>query len=318
MSSNKHKVLVYINYSLCFLVLNIITIFVAKAQQDPQYSQYMFNMLTINPAAAGEDRFIDAYMLNRIQWSGFEGAPRSTDAGISTQLPLLGQKDGVGLNFNSDKIGYYQNVTVKMSYSYGVVLGGGDLRFGLSLGILNKQFSPEWKDPNFGDDPAIPTEDIASVAFDFGSGVYYKHKYYYFAASVSHINQAKFETQGNSLFVNRNYYLSGGGFFGSPWKDVTLQPSFLYKYDGVVGQLDLSVLATYKGRYWGGITYRPDDAVVVLGGIRLRSGLRIGYSYDITTSSLGSYSSGSHEVFLSYRITMAQKRTHHYKSVRYL
>ncbi|QZT35880.1 type IX secretion system membrane protein PorP/SprF [Halosquirtibacter xylanolyticus] len=318
MNKIKLKSFVIINYSLCFLVLNIITIFVARAQQDPQYSQYMFNMLTINPAAAGEDRFIDAYMLNRIQWSGFDGAPRSTDAGISAQLPLLGKMDGVGLNFSSDKIGYYQNVTVKLDYSYGMVVGSGDLRLGLSLGILNKQFKPQWKDPNFGDDPAIPTVDIASVAFDLGGGVYYKHKYYYLAASISHINQAKFPTEGNDLFVNRHYYFSAGGNLSSQWKDVILHPSILYKYDGVVWQLDMTAMATYKHRYWGGITYRLDDAIVVLGGIELRNGLRIGYSYDISTSSLSSYSSGSHEVYLSYRITMASKRSHHYKSVRFL
>lgn len=312
------KSFVFINYSLCFLVLNIITIFVARAQQDPQYSQYMFNMLTINPATAGEDRFIDAYMLNRIQWSGFEGAPRSTDAGISSQLSLLGEKDGVALNFSSDKIGYYQNVTVKMNYSYGLAVGGGDLRLGVSLGVLNKQFKPKWKDPNFGDDLAIPTADIASVAFDLGGGVYYKHKYYYIAASITHINQAKFETEGNDLFVNRNYYLTAGGEIKSPWQKIVFHPSMLLKYDGVVSQLDASFLATYKRRYWGGLTYRMNDAVVVLGGIELRNGLRIGYSYDVSTSSLSSYSSGSHEVYLAYRISLASKRSHNYKSVRFL
>jgi len=189
---------------------------------------------------------------------------------------------------------------------------------------MNKNLSPGWTESLGGDlvdssDPALPKQEVNGVLTDIGAGFYYKHKKYYLAWSVTHLNQPSFafeETGHYSLL--RNYYLSGGYNLEMNDDRFTLQPSFLAKTDGTTSQLDLDLMLQYNKRFWGGIGYRNSDAVMLFLGVEMQNGLRIGYSYDLSTSVLARYNSGSHELFISYAVLLNKNKGQKAKSVRFL
>ena len=306
-----------------WILLNICT-FAASAQQDPQISQHMFNQLMINPGYAGNSGFINLQLLNRQQWVGFPGAPVTTVFQIDTPLKLIGDEDGLGFTVVKDAIGYENNVTFGLNYSYRFQLGQGLLGCGASLGLMNKNLKPGWSDSQGGDlvdgsDPALPKQEVNGILTDIGAGLYYRHKKYYVSFSSLHITQPSFAFEEKGHYsLKRHYYLTGGYNLEPNDDRFTVQPSFLLKSDGATFQLDLDLLVQYKQRFWGGLGYRHKDAVVVFLGFEMLNGLKIGYSYDVNTSVLSRYNSGSHELFVSYALLLNKNRGQKSKSVRFL
>jgi type IX secretion system PorP/SprF family membrane protein len=161
--------------SITFLFL-IILVNNGFAQQDPLFSQYMFNFLSFNPGSSGISGMICATALNRQQWVGFKGAPVTTVFNISAPVSLFHASSGVGLVVESDKTGFDNNISLSGSYSYIMDVGQGRLGLGLNLGMLNMALSPDWQIPQ-GDahtpatgDPLIPETKESYVAFDAGIG----------------------------------------------------------------------------------------------------------------------------------------------------
>ena len=300
------------------------------AQQDPQYSQNMFNHFVINPAVAGMEGALVGDLMSRNQWSGIKGAP--TTSVLSVQLPVrFIERSGIGLNMISDKIGAITTTGLNLGYSYRVQLANGDLGFGLGVGVQNWGINPdgEWEATDGIDvDPLIPNTEASEIALDMNFGVFYREEDFYAGFSVTHLNQPviKYETgngSGNnqgtgSIFLSRHYYLTGGYNLKLNNPLVELRPSVFFKTDMAAYQLDLNCNLFYDNRLWGGLSYRINDAVVLLFGTELKNGLRIGYSYDIQTSALARYGKGSHEIHLSYSLQLETRRNSPYKSVRYL
>jgi type IX secretion system PorP/SprF family membrane protein len=301
-----------------------ISIFVSKAQQDPQFSQNKLNQLAVNPGYAGSSNVINFSLLNRYQWVGFPGAPVTTVFNADATLRLIGKNDGLGLSIMNDAIGYEKNVSVGLMYSWRTEVGGGKLGSGISLGLMNKNLKPDWISVDGNDlvnlsDPAIPKQEVNGILADIGAGLFYQHKDYFLALSAKHINQPSFSYELAGKYSMRiHYYLMGGYNFRLNNEMFELLPTFFLKTDATAYQVDLNMIVQYDKRLWGGFGYRPGDAVILIMGAELRNGIKFGYAYDISTSALSRYNSGSHEVFLAYSVLLGKKKTHKYKSVRFL
>ena len=161
------------------------------AQQDAQFSQNMFNKLANNPAYAGSNQAISLIGLFRSQWTGFEGAPKTTN--ISGHLPVSALNGGLGLSIISDEIAQFENTSVSLSYAYRTQVGSGQLGLGLNLGIIQSGLDGSLLNPASGGDVAIPNESISGSAFDLGFGVYFNTQDAYFGLSTSHVNNPSIE-----------------------------------------------------------------------------------------------------------------------------
>jgi len=309
---------------ICFLFLLVIINFAAKAQQDPQFSFYERARLVYNPGYAGTGRAISGLILNRTQWSGMEGAPKTMVFSFESLTGLGGIKSGIGMNIIRDELGFETNTLVNLNYAYLVQTDFGDLGIGTSIGVFNKAIEGDWYVPqNSGyhnlNDGLLSSGSVSQIALDVGFGLFLKSNNYFAGISVTHVNQAKISFSDDAYtFYTRHYYFSGGYTIRMPNPLFSLQPSALYKTDLAGSQLDLNGDITYNERFTGGIGYRLSDGFIFRFSIELQNGLKVGYAYDLTTSALGAYNSGSHELFLSYSFAIQKNRNKKYKSVRYL
>ena len=309
--------------SISFLFFIIIVNLAVIAQQDPQFTNNMFYKLGVNPGYAGSENALSGIILNRYQWVGFEGAPVTTVFGAEAAVDVFGKSSGIGLNVVNDQLGFEKNVSVNFAYAYKLDVKPGTLGIGLSFGFFNKSINGEWDFPEgeyWDETDILLTEgDVSQMAIDIGMGVYLKASNYYVGASVTHLNQANIEFSDlASTYLSRHYYLSGGYNIKLPDPLFELRPSFLFKSDAASWQLDLNANIVYDERLWGGLSYRYQDAISLLLGAELNNGLVFGYSFDLTTSAIGRYGYGSHEIFLSYSLDLEKNRTRKYKSIRFL
>lgn len=298
-----------------------------QAQVDPQFSQYMFNPLAVNPGFSGLSGRINAFAVNRQQWVGLEGAPKTTSMGVDMALNFFGNPGGVGLLITNDETGYYHNINIQGSIAQKFDVGEGKLGVGLSFGFWNQVFdgtkailNPGGGSYHQDTDNSVPGVEVTGTALDIGIGTYYRHDKYYGGISILHLIESKPNfNEELSVYIPRSFFFTGG-YNHALWEiPLVLKPSFLLKGVGNVWQFDLNFSAVYRDKYWGGLSYRFQDAVVLMGGVELANGIRIGYSYDITTSTLNKISGGSHEVMIGYTFDLnLEKREKRYKSVRFL
>jgi type IX secretion system PorP/SprF family membrane protein len=312
---------------ISFLFLLLIVNLAAFSQQDPQFTNNMFYKLGVNPGFAGAEGTISGIMLNRYQWDGFEGAPKTLIFSADAAIDAFGAPGGIGLNIMSDKLGFEKNSLFNINYAYKKSLAIGVLGIGVSAGIITKSINGEWEVPEDEEgiftqpdsDPGIPQGEASQLAFDAGFGLYLSSNRYYAGVSVTHLNQASIKFSDlASMFMVRHYYLMGGYNITLSDPLFELRPSFLFKSDLAGWQLDLNTNIVYNKRFWGGITYRVQDAVAFLMGMEMENGLRFGYSFDLTTSSVARYGYGSHEIFIAYSLDLEKNRNQKYKSIRFL
>ena len=305
-------------------------------QQDPQFSQNMFNFLAVNPGYAGSSDMINLMAVSRQQWVGLEGRPKTTVFGADAAIAPFGVQSGIGINFMNDQLGFLNNITGTLSYSTKYELKFGTLGVGLSVGFYNQVLDPSsgegWitggePDPNGNsntsneqDDPLLFSNKVSGSAADFGIGAFLKNEQYYVGFSMTHLFNPSPKFDENYFFyLKRHYYLMGGYTYPLRDKPIVLNPSIFFKSDGASFQTDLNINAVYKKRYWGGLSYRLQDAIVLLAGIELKNGLKIGYSYDIPISKSATNFGGSHEMMFGYTFDLNfDKKNRRYRSVRYL
>lgn len=287
----------------------------------------MFYRLGVNPGYAGSEEAISGIILNRYQWSGLKGAPKTLVFSADAAVDLFGVPGGLGLNIISDELGFEENVLVNFSYAYKARLSFGVLGVGASAGFFSKSINGDWYIPDDnlniytppGSDPAIPQGESSQVAFDAGIGLYLKGLNYYLGLSVTHVNEAAIKYADlASVNLKRHYYLSGGYNIKLADPLFELRPSVLVKSDLAGWQVDLNTNLVFNDRLWGGVTYRTQDAIALLMGLELLNGLKVGYSFDLTTSAIGRYGYGSHELFIGYSLDLDRNRNRKYKSVRFL
>ena len=292
--------------TILFFIL-LLTGSLVFAQQEPQFSHNMFNNMGINPGLAGLRNAICATGLARQQWLGFrdvEGnrvSPETYSLNVDAPIRLL--RGGVALGFLQDQLGFERTVGVKVSYSYHMDLSMGRLGIGGQFGFLDKQIDFSSLNPISPGDPVLVGGDENHIFFDFALGAFYMLDDELWAGlSVSQLRQARGPIGESEYSLRRHFYLTGG--YNLLWpgnSSYELSPSVLLKTDLASWQIDLNTIVTYNNRFWSGVSYRPQDAVVVMFGVKLDQ-ISVGYSYDITTSWLGSMgrSYGSHEIILQY------------------
>jgi type IX secretion system PorP/SprF family membrane protein len=285
----------------------------------------MFNTMSYNPGIAGTSGLICATAINRQQWVGFNGAPSTTVFNISAPVTLFQIKSGVGLQIQSDNIGFDKDINISGSYSYLLEMGQGTMGIGLSLGMINETLSPTWSIPQDDShtpatgDPLIPESKESFLSFDMGLGVYYKAEKYYAAFSVTHLNQPSLDFTKGQSYISRHFYLTAGYTLQLPNPALELLPSVFAFSDGKVSQVTVTSLVRYNKKVWGGVSYRAGDALIGMAGFELYNGLRIGYAYDFTISDIRKSSSGSHEFMVNYCFDLSLgKSPIKYKSVRFL
>ncbi|MBI9057828.1 type IX secretion system membrane protein PorP/SprF [Labilibaculum sp. DW002] len=305
-----------------FFILLACSSLLAKAQQDPQFSQNMFNILSVNPAFAGSEEDILVSAINRQQWVGFDNAPVSTVVNVSTPISFMGADHGIGLTILSDKLGFEKNTAMRFSYAYQKKISTGSLNIGVSVGFQNNSLKGEWFVPtgdgfvSAEDDLGAGNIDDSKLVFDLGLGFYYHTNNFYVGTSVSHLNKPNIGyNETVETYLARHYYGMAGYRYelNESWE---ILPSIFYKTDAVVSQFDLNTNIRYNKRIWGGVSYRVDDAIVGMLGVLFNNGIQIGYAYDISTSKIAK---GSHEFLLAYRFnTKLERRNQKYKSIRFL
>ena len=273
---------------LCFFAFN------SKAQQDPQFSQYIFNNLSFNPGSSGSESAILATALHRSQWVGFEDAPVSTNFSVQSPLSIL--NGGVGLNILTDKIGQNEFLSLNLSYAYQHEIYGGKLGIGFSVGVIQDEIDGSsiiTQEP----DPSIPSSVDKASGLDFGLGLFYSSEKLYVGVSSKHLNEPTISTSVDIINFKRHYYLTSG-YIHSLNDKFDLKPSILIKTEGVTSTVDLTSLLEYNKKLWGGVTYRPSTRAVILLGMNINEDLRFGFSYDVPTISVSN--SGTFEFMLGY------------------
>jgi type IX secretion system PorP/SprF family membrane protein len=295
----------------------------AKAQQDPQFSLNMFNIYSVNPAFSGSYDQFNALAIHRSQWVGYGGGSPTTQH-VSVEAPVYFLHGGAGISLVNDKLGNEYSRGVSLSYAYQTKLTKkSELGVGLNVGFMDVGFEGDWVTPGNDqglDDPSIPAIGSNDVVPDLGLGLYYRMKELYIGYSVTHLNQATavYDNADRDFEFKRHHYLTLG-WLHELTSDLVLRPSMHIKSDQVSTQIDFNVNVNYGDNLWGGMTYRLDDAVVVIAGYNINENLKFGYAYDITTSDLKSESSGSHEILLRYSFKMRPpgKLPTHYRNIRY-
>lgn len=295
-----------------FLVLAIFTwVNVASAQQLPQLSQYQFNDYVINPAVAGSRPFFELRSGHRNQWVGIQDAPRTFT--LSGATPV-GPKMGIGGYIFTDNVGPTRRTGVQFSYAYHLKITD-ELKLSLALSAGMLQFlidgsKIDFHDPN---DPVLDDQLRGELKPDAKFGFYLYHRKFWFGATAPQIlgNKVSFLDNGTGTLsrLQEHYYISGGYrfFLGEDWR---IEPSFLVKYvDPVPVKVDVTATIKYKNAVWLGASYRTNDAYSAMLGYWHKETFQFGYSYDIITSNLRNYSTGSHEIMLAITIGKAKKPT---------
>jgi type IX secretion system PorP/SprF family membrane protein len=284
----------------------VLMIVVAKAQQLPQYSNYMLNGFAMNPAIAGSNSYFEGISTNRYQWVGLTDAPRTYM--LTAHGPLKCENMGLGGYLYTDIVGPTRRIGVSGTYAYHLKLSDKvKMSFGLSAGIV--QFAIDASKIALRD-PAdlVLTNSLQSViAPDFGAGtyVYSVDKKWYVGISIPQVLQSKinFVEVSTATISNmaRHYYLVAG--YKQKVNDVfTVEPSACVKYATPAPvQFDLGVRGIYKEKIWLGAVYRHLDAASVLVGYNLKENLTFAYSYDFTTSNIRNHSSGTHELLIGVK-----------------
>ena len=299
-----------------FTTLFLATSLCTFAQQDPQFSQNMWNRLQPNPGFAGANGGICATLLGRMQWVGFDGAPNTYLLNVDGYVAAI--RGGVGLSVMSDNIGVQKGIAAKISYAYKLNLGTGSLGIGADVGILMSSLDGLKLVPAQGNDNSIPTGNSSSVVPDFGLGLYYQiPQKLYFGISSTHLVPGTLKYDNVNYKVARHYYLMAGYTYNMSQK-LDLLPSVFIKTDGKATQFDVNLSVMYNQLIWLGASYRLQDAAVAMAGVQWKN-FRLGYSYDFNTSKLNSYNGGSHELMLGYCFKLEKPAiTQKYKNVRFL
>lgn len=292
----------------------------AKAQQDPQFTQFMFDRVSYNPAAAAIDGYLNATAFYRNQWTGFDGAPKT--GLINVAMPIFPIQSGVGITFYFDEIGQQTTLNALLSYNYQLKLGGGNkLAFGVALGMFNSKMGTDWVATDGVDfDNAIPVTGESSTVFDASFGVVFRTQELYVGLSATHLPGG--DLKNLNIELTQHVYFEAGYDFTLPGDAIKLIPNVLVKTDFSSTQVDVNLMAMWNNIVWIGVSYRLEDAIAPMLGVQLPVGkgeIRVGYSYDVTTSEIKNYSSGTHEIFLNYNMGIGKPLNKtKYNNVRFL
>jgi type IX secretion system PorP/SprF family membrane protein len=290
-------------------ILVVLTVFDLQAQQDPHYTQYMYNMNVINPAYAGSKENLSIGMLYRKQWVEIEDAP--TTATFSGHAPV-GKNVGLGLSVISDKIGPVEENNIYGDFSYTLQLGGEHkLAFGLKAGLTLHQVGlysdinhtlPDQNDPAF-------SENTSNSYFNLGTGLFYYTNKYYLAFSIPNMMKSKhLDFDGRKFGSEVSHYFLTGGYVFDVSDNIKFKPFFMMKSAfKAPTSLDLSTNFLFNQKFEAGITYRLEDSFGAMINYAISPNVKLGYAYDHIVSDLNVTTPSSHEIVLLFDLNFPRK-----------
>jgi len=293
---------------LLFIFLFAGAVSALMAQQQHLYTQYMFNKIAVNPAAAGLSGAVCATGFGRSQWMGYKDEQGNKvgpgSYGLTVDMPVYTIKSGVGMVFQYDMIGYERNMTFNLVYAYHRVFSNNSmLSFGLDFGFRNKTIDYTKLTPSEPDPSIDFTQDGSGTITDFGLGVHYRiPRKMYAGFSVSNLLGSSAEIGGPEFKLARHYYLMGGYEFDMEdknYRSINVSPGFILRATSGAVKVDINAIVTWNDFIWGGVVYRVENAVGVMAGVKYY-GFSIGVEYDYTINSTFVEGRSSMEFFVKY------------------
>lgn len=298
--------ILYILMLLAFLPNDLV------AQLAPQFNQYYFNPILVNPAYAGTRGMLSMVGVHRSQWVGFEGAPSTQSFAIHS--PTRRKNMGIGFQLMNDRLGPKSTIAASGIYSYKIRLGRGKLGFGIRASVYNYTF--DWSKIDYRDNGGYALnegrESYMTPSFDFG--MFYSDKFNYVGVEFTHLNQGRLGIEAPNVNINSTVrqnaqaIIVGGRAFRIN-RELIFKPSLLARL--AVNQpafFDLNASFLIREKLWLGASYRRGYGAVAVVEYNVDKSLRIGYSYDISVTSLNKQNWGSHEIFIGYDINLFRSR----------
>ncbi|PWK17359.1 PorP/SprF family type IX secretion system membrane protein [Xanthomarina spongicola] len=299
------------------VALALLSCTVGIAQQLPQFTQYMYNTIAINPAYAGSRETLSVVALHRSQWVGFDGGPITQT--LSANTPLRNEKIGLGMSFINDKLGEERFSYLYGDFSYTINTGEKTkLAFGFKAGFTSYSLDRQALDPGAQDPNIYGVEDRWSP--NIGAGLYWHSQMWYLGLSAPRILNTDYAKDSNNADVAAlervSYYFTGGYVFNLS-ENTKLKPAFLVKAtNGAPLSYDLTANFLFFEKFWLGAGYRINENTSALGGLadfQVSKQIRIGYAYEYPLSELNDYTGGTHEILIMFEIF----KTKRIKSPRY-
>ncbi|NQX81014.1 MAG: type IX secretion system membrane protein PorP/SprF [Flavobacteriaceae bacterium] len=294
-------------YSKIVIVLFLLSSVFTYSQQDPQYTQYMYNTMSVNPAYAGSKGFFTATALARVQWVGIDGAPDGQNISFHTPIGYSGV--GLGLNIINDKIGPSNETYMDASGSYTIrTRDKGNLAFGIRVGA--RLMNVDWTKGTYNNqnDNIFDSNISNKLLPSFGLGAYYYTDNWYLGVSAPNVlNSEAYDDVSNTLISSALHYFVIAGYVFDINNNLKFKPAIISKIvKGSPLSLDISANFLVNKKLDLGLAYRWGDSVSALFGFQVNEMLRVGYAYDFTTSNYKSYNSGTHEIILTLDILKKQ------------
>ncbi|MCX6204590.1 MAG: type IX secretion system membrane protein PorP/SprF [Bacteroidetes bacterium] len=311
------KSLQYIK-TFCTLVIMLLAYTNGNAQTEPMYSQYMYNMLGVNPAYAGSREASSFNLFQRRQWVGLQGAPQTTS--VSIDQSMLDKRAGWGIQLYDDKLGVEKADGINLMASTRIrVSENGILSGGLSFGVMNYRIDLMNVTGRYTpSDPAFYT-NFNKWLPSVGLGLYYNTDNFYAGVSIPNLLKSRltaFDVMRSGLQkVNKKHIFLTTGMVFAISDDIKLKPSTMIKMvEGAPIEADLNTNVWLREIIGLGVSYRTGDAVIGMAEIQVNENLRFGYGYDVTISPLKYYNNGSHEIMIRYEFGNFKTKI---KSTRY-
>jgi type IX secretion system PorP/SprF family membrane protein len=288
----------------------LLTATITTAQQLPQFTQYVYNTMSVNPAYAGSRETLNATALHRNQWAGLEGNP--TTSTLSVHAPLRYSRVGVGLTYINDNLGDESTNYVYGNVSYTVPLSQKvNLSFGLNAGFTNYALNiPDINDPFF-------EANFSQWNPNFGAGVYLSSRMWYIGISSPRLLNTDLN-KGEFAAIERNSYYTIGGVVFDIAEGTKFKTTAIAKFtNGAPATYDITANFLFYDKFWIGASYRFNDAdnIGILTDYQVSNAFRVGYAYDLPTSDIKPYTGGTHEIILIYELPI--KKLGGAKSPRY-
>lgn len=286
----------------------VVSALIVEAQQDPIYTQYMFNLSTVNAGAIGRADYLSFMTVNRFQWVGFKGAPNTYS--LSADMPLKKYNSGVGLSYFYDKIGPTRSNNLYIDYAYHIKVAYG-IKLGMGLKAGFKVFGADLAalGQDGVQDNMFETDIRGDIMPNFGLGLFAYRDDFYFGLSSPKMVNHKYEGTDKASGSEERHFFVIGGYVYKINREFTFKPSVHTKFvKGSVPSMDITANFLFREMIWGGLSYRTGDALAIITSVQIDNRFRVGYAYDITLSKMRKASSGSHEIMLKYDLNKTEDR----------
>lgn len=296
------------------IVLLLFSSWIGVAQQLPQFTQYMYNTISINPAYAGSRETLSVVGLHRSQWVGLDGGPQTQT--LSIHAPMRNERVGLGLSFINDKLGFQNFSYLYADFSYTIPTGkNSKLAFGIKAGFTSFSLDSDFQLSESNDLVIFGFEDRWKP--NIGTGVYWHSQKWYLGLSAPRMLNTDYTGDEEFQSLERISYYFTGGYVFDLGENTKFKPAALLKAtNGAPLSFDLTANFLFYEKFWAGASYRVNERAAALGAIvdfQISKQLRLGYAYEYPLSDLRPYTSGTHEVLLMFEIFKSKR----IKSPRY-